>query len=435
MNSASTIRSNLRAMLAAGALSGAVILAGCHREPSAAAAGAQQARQATPVTAVAAISRHVPVYLDEIGKIVAIEMVSLTPQVGGKILTAHVEDGAYVKKGQLLFEIDPAPYEAALASAKAQLAQSKAELVWAQADFDRTKGLMGDNVISQLEFDQKKSNLGVAEAKVSGAEAAVQAADLNLTYTKIYSPIDGRAGVRLVDPGNVVKANEGALLTIQQLDPIYAEFTVTENDLGTVRKYLSSHGMTTGDESNMGLKVMVDVPGDSARILSALGPDSASPTSQPTTRSSQPREGTLTFLDNSVQTNTGTVKLRATLPNADRYFWPGQFVNVRLILTMRDAVLVPAQAVQIGQEGTFVYVAKQVEAADPATQQKTSSTIAEQRSVVAGQRHDNLVVVDKGIEVGEKVVVTGQMQITPQGPIMITNEASPQPQPQTAMAR
>lgn len=381
------------------------LVSGCEK-PGVAATAAPAERPPSPVSVGIAVSKDVPVYIDAIGKTVAVESVAIVPQIAGKIIAAHVVDGAYISKGQLLFEIDPRPFEAALASANATLAQNVAESAWAEADFKRTEELLPSKVVSQLEYDQKKSNLGVSQAKIDSAKASILAAQLNLEYTKIYAPIDGRAGVRMVDPGNVVKANEGTMLSIQRLDPIYAEFTVTENDLGTVRKYMASRRMETGNEANLGLKAMVEIPGNSDRIISALGNPSTQPSEQagaaPSTSSTNAggaREATVTFLDNTVQSGSGTVKLRATVPNGDRYFWPGQFVNVRVVLTTRKgAVLIPTIAEQIGQQGPFVYVVK------------ADSTV-EQRPIKAGQRQGEMLVIDSGVNAGEQVVTVGHMMI------------------------
>ncbi|MGE5612062.1 MAG: efflux RND transporter periplasmic adaptor subunit [Bacillota bacterium] len=388
-------------------LSGAALLSstGCERRGKQ--AMAMPARPPALVTTTSTITRDIPVYLEEIGKTLATEAVTIVPQVGGKIVATHVEHGAFVKKGDLLFEIDPRPFEAALASAQATLAQNKAELELARAEFNRVQSAAGTSAVSQLELDQKRSAVAITEAKIGAAEAAVQTAKLNLEFTRIYSPIDGRAGARLIDPGNVAKANDTMLLTIQRLDPIYAEFTVNENDLGTVRKYLAAQGLVSTDAIVRGLKVEVEVPGNSARVLSALG--TAKPSTQPSTNPAGPREGQLTFLDNSVQSSTGTIRLRATIPNADHYFWPGQFVNVRLVLTIKkDAVLVPAQAQQIGQQGPFVYVIK-------------PDSTAEIRPIVPGQRQGDLIAVDRGLQPGENVVVTGQMTVMPNAKVQVIN--------------
>ncbi|MEP0841663.1 MAG: efflux RND transporter periplasmic adaptor subunit, partial [Phycisphaerae bacterium] len=414
------------------ALAGLAVVAmvGCKPRREGAAAALMQ-RPPAMVTVAAAATRDVPIYLDRIGTILSMEIVSIVPQVGGRILAAHVEDGAFVEKGQLLFEIDPRPFQAALASAEAALAQSKAERDWAQIELNRVTWLRSQDSATQFEFDQKQVGLSVALAKIEAAEAAVAAARLDVEYSRIYSPISGRAGARLVHPGNVVRANESPLLVIQQLDPIYVEFTINENDLNTVRKHLASRGQ----DISGGLTVEVDVPANQGALAAAVGgfpgpasrpsaspgPNGAPPTTasatHPAHRPEGPRRGMLTFMDNTVQAGAGTVRLRATLPNADNYFWPGQFVNVRLILTtQKDAVLVPAAAQQIGQQGSFVYVVGP----------DGKATI---RPIVPGQRHGDAIVVQNGLAAGERVVVTGQMAIMPGAPVVVINEGSGPPGP------
>ena len=369
------------------------------------------------VSVAAAVARDVPVYLDEIGKTIAVEWVAVVPQVGGKIITAPVEDGAYVHREQLLFEIDPRPFQAALDSANAALAQNQAEMAQTQTEYERLADLMKTQNASHIEWEQAKNSLAAMKAKADAAQAAIENAKLNLEYTKIYSPLEGRAGARLIHPGNVVKAND-------------AEFTITENDLGTVRKYMAQRGLEWGDSPEKGLTVLVDLPADSMQVLSALGsPPPASQPGPPATQASKiyagPREGRLTFLDNAVQTAGGTVKLRATLPNADRYFWPGQFVNVRLVLTTRkDAVLIPTQAQQVGQQGAYVYVVK-------------SDSTAELRPITTGQPQGELLVVDSGLQAGEKVILTGQMMVMPGGKVQVAQDGAAPPAasaPSTALA-
>jgi len=450
----------------------ALAITGCKKEAASDASAFQ--RPPAAVTVMPAVAQDVPVYLDEIGKTLAIESVSIVPQVGGKIVAAHVTDGADVKKGQLLFEIDARPFQASRASAQASLLQMKAELDLARIEFGRVEGLINSNAVSQQEFDQKKSSVDVAEAKVKAAEAMLEMETLNVEYTKIYAPTDGRAGALLVYPGNVVKENEQTLLVIQKLDPIYAEFTINENDLGTVRKYIASRGLDLGLNPEKGLKVQVDVPGNSVKVLAALGsggattqptadpqrmdaqgmqspgqaptpldgsttqpakPSStspatqmadasalAAPSTQPVRRGVGARDGTLVFLDNSVQSTTGTVKLRALLPNEDRYFWPGQFVNVRLVLTVKkNAVLIPVQSQQIGQQGAFVYVVTDGKLPDG-----SPARVAEIRVITLGQLQGDMIVVESGLAAGDKVITTGQMMVMPGGPVMVTNEGPPQ---------
>ena len=348
----------------------ALTLAGCEAK-----AQPQFERPPAPVSVVTAVTEEVPIYLDEIGKNVAREVVSIQPQVSGRITAIHFEDGADVKKGDLLFTVDPRPYQASLDAAEASLAQAKAALDLARIEFDRAAGLIGTNAVSRSEYDTRKSAVAVTQAQIQQGEAAVETARLNLEYSAVRSPIDGRTGHRLVDIGNVVEANKGSLLLIQRLNPIYADFTVTENDLSAVQR-----NMAQGT-----LRVEVRLPDQ---------PD-------------EPRAGTLTFVDNAVQDGSGTVKLRATIANADHRFWPGRFVKVRLVLsTIRDAVLIPAAAPQTSAKGPFVYVVKQ-------------DSTAEMRPVTLGQRQEDRVVITRGLEAGERVVITGQMAVSPGGKVRI----------------
>jgi multidrug efflux system membrane fusion protein len=327
-------------------------------------------RPATLVTVSGAVSRDVPIYLDEIGKNGAFESVTVTPQVAGRITERHFEDGANLQKGQLLFVIDPRPFQAQLDSAQANLAQAKAALELAKIQFARDEELVGTKAISKQDYDTKKNTVDVDRAQVEAAEAALETAKLNLEYCYIHSPIEGRAGARLIDIGNVVQTNTTGLLLIQRLDPIYADFTITERDLPEVQKQ-----MVRGK-----LEARVRLPSD--------GVDGV-------------RTGKVTFLDNAVQNGTGTVNLRATVPNSDHHFWPGQFVNVRLVLaTDKGAVMIPNEATQISQKGPFVYVVK-------------SDQTTELRVVTLGQRQGGNVVVTNGLVAGEKVVLTGQLTVVP----------------------
>jgi len=352
-------------------------LAGCRHE-----APVAFERPPAPVAVAAAVTRDVPVYFDEVGRCVAREVVSIQPQVSGRITQIHFTDGAQLRKGDPLFTIDPRPYRAQLAAAEANLAQAKAALDLARIQLERAASLIQTKAIAQQEYDVRKNAVEVAAAQVEQGEAAVQTARLNLEYTSIRSPIDGRAGQRLVDPGNVVaamSASSGSLLTIQRLDPIYADFTVPENDLTAVQR-----NMARGS-----LKVEVGLPDEPG----------------------EPRHGALTFLDNAVQDGTGTVKLRATIPNGDHRFWPGRFVKIRLVLdTLDNAVLVPAAAPQTSAQGPFVYVVK-------------NDSTAEQRTVTPGQRQGDLIVISQGVKPGERVVINGQLGVTPGGKVRVTGDA------------
>lgn len=332
---------------------------------------AQSAAFPPPLVSVAkAKVQDVPRYLDEIGRNTAFESVNLMPQVSGRVTERRFQDGENLKKGQILFIIDPSPFKAQLDSAKANLAQAEAALELAKVQFARDQELVGTRAISKQDYDTKKSTVDQSEAQVEAAKAAIETAQINLDYCYIHSPIDGRAGARLVDVGNVVQGNTTSLLSIQRIDPIYALFTVTENDLPAVQKQMN-HGT---------LKAVVRLPSDPQ--------DSARP-------------GKVEFLDNSVQNATGTVNLRATLSNPDRHFWPGQFVNVRLVLdTEKGAVLVPNEAAQISQKGPFVFVVK-------------ADDTAELRPVTLGQRQGSEVVIASGVAPGERVIVAGQLLVRP----------------------
>ena len=332
------------------------------------------------VTVAQAKAQDVPRYLDEIGRNTAFESVNVTPQVGGQVMERHFQDGENLKKGQLIFVIDPRPYKAQLDSAKANLAQVQAALELAKSQFARDQELVGTRAISKQDYDTKKNTVDVNQAQVEAAKAAIETAEINLDYCYIHSPIDGRAGARLVDVGNVVQANTTSLLSIQRIDPIYATFTITERDLAEVQQRMS-RGM---------LQALVRLPRDSE--------DAARP-------------GRVEFLDNAVQNATGTVNLRATIPNADRHFWPGQFVNVRLVLDMeKGTVLVPSQTAQISQHGPFVFVVK-------------SDDTAELRPVTLGQRQGNDVVISSGLAAGERVVLAGQLLVRPGSKVHVDSSA------------
>jgi multidrug efflux system membrane fusion protein len=229
--------------------------------------------------------------------------------------------------------------------------------------------------VSRQDYDIKKSAVDSAAALVKQNLAALASARINLEYCTIRSPISSRAGQRAVDVGNVVAANSGSLLVIQRLDPIYADFTITENELTAVQRNMARRN----------LRVEVRLPDETGAG----------------------REGILTFLDNSVQEGSGTVKLRATLTNNDRRFWPGRFAKVRLVLdTRREAVLIPAEAPQMSAKGSFVFVVKE-------------DSSAELRPVKLGQRQGDVIVVEAGVKAGERVVVKGQLGVTPGGKVNV----------------
>ena len=336
---------------------------------------------AIPVTVAPVRQEMVPFRLLAIGNVEAYATVSVKARVDGQIVEVGFKEGESVPRGRTLFHIDPRPYEATLRQAEANFLRDTAQKDQARSQEQRYKDLLEKNFVSKEAYAQIRTNADTAEAVAQGSRAALDNAKLNVEYCTIRSPINGRAGQRNVDAGNVVSANSGSLLVIQRLDPIYADFTVTENELTVVQRNMSSRA----------LKVEVRLPDDSSR----------------------PREGKLTFLDNAVQEGSGTVKLRATLSNGDRQFWPGRFAKVRLVLeTRQDAVLVPADAPQLSAKGSFVYVVD-------------GDSSAELRPVKVGQRQGDLVVIEEGVRAGERVVVNGQLGVTPGGKVRILQPSDP----------
>ncbi len=310
---------------------------------------------ARPVAVTKVIAKDVPLYLDEIGTCAAYETVQLQAQVTGVIITRDFQDGSDVKKGDLLFTIDPRPFQAALDQAKAQ-----AQLD--QVTLKRQQDLRVRKVISQQDYD-------TAVANAQKSQAATEAAQVNLDWCYIKSPINGRVGLRNVDVGNLVGPSTAPLVTIQGLDPIYTDFTVAENDLPLVRKHIGGPNV----------KVQTYLPDGSIT----------------------PRTGDLYFIDNAVQPGSGTVKARGVTPNPDRALWPSQFVRVHFILDMlKNATLVPTQAVQVSQSGPFVFVVK-------------ADKTVELRPVKPGQRQEGDLTVVEGVKPGETVVVTGQLALSP----------------------
>src|SRR5882762_704525 len=387
-------------------------------------AGQSFDRPPAPVQATVAVAQDVPTYLDAIGKTVAREVVSVQPQVSGRITKIHFTDGANVRKGELLFTIDTRPFEANLRQAQANvskdlalkkqaeanLARDVAQQKFGDVQLKRYRTLVEQGVVSREQYDQFQSNaeslkatveadraaIHSAEESIKVDTAAVDSAKVQLSYCYIRSPIDGRAGQRLVDVGNVVNpggssgggstggsSGGGTLLVIERLDPIYADFTISQDKLAEVQQQMRAGTLKTEVR-------LPDTPENSVT-------------------------GQLTFLNNAFENATGTVNLRATIPNEGHRFWPGRFVNIRLVLsTIHGAVLVPANAPQMSAKGSFVYVVKQ------------DSTV-EQRQVSLGQRQGDLIVVEKGVEPGERVVTNGQLGVTPGGKVRIDQPANPSP--------
>jgi multidrug efflux system membrane fusion protein len=330
-----------------------------------------------PVVAETADQKNVPLQVKAIGNVEAYNTVTIKSQVNGEISEVFFREGQDVRKGRMLFRIDPRPFESALRQAESALVRDRAQAVNAKEDSKRYATLAGKGYVSVQEYDKARTNADALDAVVKADEAAVENARLQLEYTAIISPIDGQTGAITIQKGNVVKANDLPLVTINQITPVYVTFSVPEQDLANIKRYQAS-----GD-----LQVEVSIPQGNKK----------------------PVKGTLTFIDNKVNTTTGTIMLKATFANQDRALWPGQFVDVVLTLTTeRDRVVVSTQAMQTGQQGQYVYVIK-------------DDMTAELRVVTPGRLYGDLTVIDKGIAAGERVVTDGQLRITPGVKVEIKN--------------
>jgi multidrug efflux system membrane fusion protein len=352
-----------------------------------------------PVPVIVAMvgEKTVPINIDVIGNVEAYSTISVKAQIGGQLTGVSFHEGDFVKKNDLLFTIDPRPYEAQLNQAEANLARDTAALKqaeanlardmanekYSQAEAGRYQKLAEQGIVSRDQRDQIGANADAlsqsvladraaiesAKAQIGASKAAIENVKVQLSYTKIISPIDGRTGNLTVKQGNIVAPNTMEMMTITELEPIYVTFSVPESQLGEIKRYMGQ-----------GKLMVMATPQDD---------------------NTQKESGYLTFIDNSVDATTGTIKLKGTFQNADKKLWPGQFVRVTLQLTTRpNAVVVPNQAVQTGQDGQFVYVVK-------------DDKTVEMRPVVTSTRVDQELVVDRGLQPGETIVTEGQLRLAP----------------------
>jgi membrane fusion protein, multidrug efflux system len=376
-----------------GLLAACLILQGCSGDN---ARSAVERPTTIPVVVVPAASKAVPVNLRSVGNVDAINTIAVKAQVGGQLTRVYFQEGDYVKKGDLLFLIDPRPYEAAVSQMEANLARDTAQLSQAEANLardtaqqkyaseqaERFSELFRQGVISKGQADQFSSDAAArqesvradvaaiesARASINASKASLERSRLDLNYCTIRSPIDGRTGNLMVQAGNLVGAGTVNLVSINQVQPIYVTFTAPENRLSEIKQYMAERN----------LSVSVNPPDT----------DSAAET------------GVLTFVDNAVDQSTGTIKLKGTFTNADRKLWPGQFVNVVLTLTVQpNAVVIPAAAIQSGQFGEFVFVVR-------------PDLTVEARPISRGISLDQETVITKGLQPGEKVVTEGQLRLT-----------------------
>jgi multidrug efflux system membrane fusion protein len=339
---------------------------------------AKQAAPSAPVKTGDVTRMDVPLLINAIGNVEAYNTVSVKAMIAGEVIDVHFKEGQEVKQGDLLFQIDPRTYAAALKQAEAQLARDVAQAKNAEEQAKRYAILVQKDYVAKDQYDQLKANADALAAAVDADKANVENSRLQLAYCTIKSPIDGRVGSVLINKGNVIKANDLVMVTINKIRPIYVTFSIPEQNLSDIKKYMAAGS----------LKVDALIPGDEKR----------------------PARGRLTFVDNAVDATTGTIKLKGTFENGDRRLWPGQFVNVALTLsTQRNAVVMPTAALQAGQQGQFVFVVK-------------SDLTVESRPVTVARAYGELTVVAQGVKPGEKVVTDGQLQLIPGTKVEVKGE-------------
>ncbi len=322
-----------------------------------------------PVVVGLTTKKTVPVELRAIGNVQAFSTVTVKSKVGGELIRAHFIEGQDVKKGDLLLTIDPRPYEAAFKEAEANLQRDFARARNAAEDARRYESLIQRKVVSAQQYEKIRSDADALDATVLADKAAVENAKIQLDYCSIRSPIDGRTGSLSVKQGNIIKADDVTLVVINQITPIDVSFSVPEQFLPEIRKHMASK------------KLQVE----------ASFPQS----------DEHPEKGTITFVDNAVDTSTGTIRLKGAFANRERKLWPGQFVNVVLTLTEEpNVIVVPSQAIQTGQEGQYVFVVK-------------PDLTVESRQVVVGRTVNGETVVQKGLQADERVVTDGQLRLYP----------------------
>lgn len=355
------------------ALAAQMLLASCsaRKEPA-------KSRAPVPVKVAMAVRKSVPMRIRAIGNVEAYASVSVRSQVTGMLEQAHFREGADVRKGQLLFSIDRRPYEAAVRRAKAALARDAAQERFASVQTGRYAELLKEGIVTRDQHDQLAANAESLAESVRAGRASLDDALLQLGYCSIRSPISGRTGNLVVQRGNLVKANDAqALVTINQVSPVYVTFSVPEKDLAELRKYAASGTL---------------------KMEAFL------------TETGQREKGVLSFIDNSVDASTGTIRIKGEFANRDRNLWPGQFVTVLLTLkTISDALVVPSRAVQTGQSGLYVFVVKPGGALD-------------MRTVTAGGIHDGETIILKGLAPGETVVTDGHLQLAPDSVVSVKRE-------------
>jgi multidrug efflux system membrane fusion protein len=330
----------------------------------------------SPVTVAVAETKDVPLELTAVGRVEAIQTVGVKALVGGEVTHVYFKEGQAVRKNDILFVIDPRPFEIALDEAQALLEKDRAQLANAEVDLARYAELVKKDYVTKEQYDALAANRNVLAATVKADEAAVGSARLNLGYATVRSPIDGRTGSLFVDEGNIIKANDTSpAVVIDQMSPIYVVFSVPEQNLERVR------------------------------VFQAAGPLKVE--ALPETPGAASVPGALTFIDNAIDETTGTIALKGTFENADLALWPGEFLNTRLTLTIeKGVVVVPSQAVQTGQQGEYVYVVRE-------------DMTAEMRPVKVDRAYGEDSVIASGLKAGEKVVTDGQLRLFPGAKVQV----------------
>lgn len=333
-------------------------------------------RPPAAVTIDKVIQRETPIYLESIGNTSAFQTIQVKAQVGGVLLNAHVKEGQKVKAGDLLFTLDTSTYAADVEKAKANLAKDEAYLAFAKIKLSHYTDLVEQEYVAKVTYEEFQNNVETAEAQVRIDKAILDAAEINLKRTSIYTPIEGRISSFKLQPGNLVIANDPLFLTeIRQVSPLDVHFSLSQKDLHEVRKHMNHHNLK----------------------FDVLLPHQKNPVSR----------GEVYFIDNHVDISTGTILLKGKIANKNELLWPGQFVRVRVYLkTLKEALLVPIEAVQLGQQGEYVYVIKE---------DKT----AELRLITRGMQVDQFYIIENGVSKDEQVVITGQLNLQPGAPVRI----------------
>ena len=349
-----------------------------------AAASVHGDRTAVPVTVAIAEPRDVPVLLRGLGNVQAYRTVAVKSRVDGQIVKISFEEGQDVKAGDPLFQIDPRPFQAMLDQAGASLKKDEAQLEGAQLDLERYAKLIPSGFQSKQSYDQQKAQVDMLKASIDSDKAQIDNARLNLSFADIRAPIAGRTGQRLVDLGNLIQAGQSTtLVTINQIKPIFVNFAVPQYANHNLRK----------NQAKVPLTVIVYSADDTYKLA----------------------EGELTLVDNQIDPQTGTLRLKATFSNTDEKLWPGEFVNVRLQVAVRkDATTVPQRAVMQGPSGAYAYVIG-------------PRNTAERRTIEVEATQDGLSVIGKGIAVGDKVVVDGQYRLANGSPVHIDQPSATVP--------